>query len=220
MRKWIAPLIVVASILITAIVYPRLPATMPTHWDISGHVDGYSSRVWGASVMPALLILFWAMLRWLPTIDPRGENYARFSGAFEAIIVMIMLFVFGVQMVLLAAALGQPVDMERLAPAGIGLLLLGIGNLLPRAKPNWFLGIRTPWTLSSDRVWEKTHRVGGYFFVAGGALIVFAAVVAPSWAFSVMIAVCASSAAFLLVYSYVLWRQEGPNRTRASDRVA
>ena len=216
MRKWIAPLIVVASILITAIVYPRLPATMPTHWDISGHVDGYSSRTWGASFMPLLLILFLAMLRWLPTIDPRGENYARFSGAFEAIIIMIMLFAFGAQMVLLAAALGQPVDIGRLAPAGIGLLLLGIGNLLPRAKPNWFLGIRTPWTLSNDRVWEKTHRIGGYLFVAGGALIVLAAIVAPSWAFSLMIAVCASAAVFLLAYSYVVWRQERSPRISSS----
>jgi uncharacterized membrane protein len=208
MRKWIAPLIVVASILITAIVYPRLPQTIPTHWNMSGHVDGYGTRTWGAWTMPAFLILLWAMIRWLPSIDPRGENYARFSGAFEAIIIMIMLFIFAVQMVLLAAALGQPIDMQRLAPAGMGLLLLGVGNLLPRAKPNWFVGIRTPWTLSNDRVWEKTHRVGGYFIVAGGALTVLTAIIAPQWAFGVMIAVCASAAVFLLVYSYIVWRQE------------
>ena len=217
MRKWIAPIIVVASILITAIVYPRLPTTIPTHWNLAGQVDGYSGRPWGAWFMPALLILFWAMLRWLPSIDPRGANYARFSGAFEAIIIMIMLFGFAVQMVILAAALGQPVEMERLAPAGMGLLLLGVGNLLPRAKPNWFVGIRTPWTLSNDRVWERTHRVGGHFIVAGGALTVLTAIIAPHWAFRVMIAACASAAVFLLVYSYVAWRQETSATTGATD---
>jgi uncharacterized membrane protein len=220
MRKWIAPIIVVASILITAIVYSRLPATVPTHWNLSGQVDGYSSRAWGAWFPTGLLILMWGMVKWLPSIDPRGANYAKFSGAFEAIITMIMLFIFALQIVMLAAALGQPVEMDRLAPAGIGLLLLGLGNLLPRARPNWFIGIRTPWTLSNDRVWERTHRVGGYFFVAGGALTVLAAVIAPHWAFGVMITVCASAAVLLLVYSYVAWRQETSTSTSATDGSA
>jgi uncharacterized membrane protein len=209
MRRWIAPLIVAASIIITALVFPRLPATIPTHWNLAGEVDGYSSRVWGAWIMPAMLLLLWGMLRWLPVIDPRGANYAKFSGAFEGMIVLVMLFVFAAQVVILASALGQPVPIDRLAPAGIGLLLIGLGNLLPRARPNWFLGIRTPWTLSNDRVWERTHRVGGYFLVAGGSLTVVATIVAPPlWAFRAMIGVCAASALFLLIYSYVAWRQE------------
>lgn len=203
-----APLIVVAAIIITGAVFSRLPATIPTHWNIAGGVDGYSGRAWGAWGLPGLLLLLWGMLRWLPAIDPRGDNYARFTGAFEGIIVLVMLFVFGAQMVILAAALGQPVSMERLGPIGMGLLLMGVGNLLPRAKPNWFVGIRTPWTLSSDRVWERTHRIGGYFLVAGGALIVIAGIVVPALAFKTMIAVCAGSAVFLLIYSYIAYRQE------------
>jgi uncharacterized membrane protein len=211
MRKWIAPLIVVASIIITAAVFPRLPATIPTHWNLSGEIDGYSSRAWGAWSMPALLLLLWGMVKWLPAIDPRGDNYARFAGAFEGIIVLVMLFVFASHMVILAAALGQPVSVDRLAPIGMGLLLMGIGNLLPRAKPNWFVGVRTPWTLSSDRVWERTHRVGGYFLVMGGALTVIAGIAAPKWGFRTMIAVSAASAVFLLIYSYIAWRQERGN---------
>jgi len=211
MRKWIAPLIVVASVIITAAVFPRLPATIPTHWNIAGDVDGYSSRAWGAWALPVLLVVLWGMLKWLPAIDPRGDNYARFMGAFEGIIVLVMLFVFGSQMVILASSLGQPVSVDRLAPIGIGLLLMGVGNLLPRAKPNWFVGIRTPWTLSSDRVWERTHRVGGYFLVAGGALIVIAGIAVPALAFGTMITVCAVSAVFLLLYSYIAWRQERAN---------
>jgi len=211
MRKWIAPLIVVAAVLITGSVFSRLPATIPTHWNFAGEVDGYSSRTWGAWALPVLLVFLWGMLKWIPAIDPRGDNYARFTGAFEGIIVLVMLFVFGSQMVILASSLGQPVSVDRLAPIGIGLLLMGVGNLLPRAKPNWFVGIRTPWTLSSDRVWERTHRVGGYFLVAGGALIVIAGIAVPALAFGTMITVCAASAIFLLIYSYIAWRQERSN---------
>ena len=211
MRKWIAPLIVVAAVLITGSVFSRLPATIPTHWNFAGEVDGYSSREWGAWALPVLLAFLWGMLKWIPAIDPRGDNYARFTGAFEGIIVLVMLFVFGSQMVILASSLGQPVSVDRLAPIGIGLLLMGVGNLLPRAKPNWFVGIRTPWTLSSDRVWERTHRVGGYFLVAGGALIVIAGIAVPALAFGTMITVCAASAIFLLIYSYIAWRQERSN---------
>ncbi len=208
MRKLIAPLIVVASIIVTLVVFPRLPAAIPTHWNFSGEVDGYGSRTWAAWLMPGMLVLMWGMLRWLPAIDPRGANYARFSSAFEAMIVLVMLFLFAIQMVILTSALGQPVTVDRLAPAGMGLLLICLGNLLPRARPNWFVGIRTPWTLSSDRVWERTHRVGGYLLVAGGALTVLAAIVAPRWGLHVMIGVCAVSGLSLLVYSYIAWRQE------------
>ncbi len=216
MRKWIAPLIVIASVIITAVVFPRLPATIPTHWNLAGEVDGYSGRVWGAWFVPGMLLVMWGMLRWLPAIDPRGPNYTRFAGAFEGMIVLVMLFVFAAHVVILAAALGQPVQMDRLGPAGLGLLLMGLGNLLPRARPNWFVGIRTPWTLSSDRVWERTHRVGGYFFVAGGALTVIAAIVSPRLGFRVMIGACVATTIFLLVYSYIAWRQErGPTSTRS-----
>jgi uncharacterized membrane protein len=83
-----------------------------------------------------------------------------------------------------------------------------IGNLLPRARPNWFIGIRTPWTLSSDRVWEKTHRVGGRAFVAGGLAILIAALVAPQWAHYVLVAVVVVCSLGAVLYSYIAWRRE------------
>jgi uncharacterized membrane protein len=207
MRKWIAPSIVLLSVVITAIVYPRLPAIIPTHWDTNGEINGWSGR-WFVWVLPLALAMLWAMIRWLPTIDPRGANYARFAGAFEGIFILLMLFIFGLHMVILGAALGRNVSVERLAPGGLGLLLIGLGILLPRARPNWFVGIRTPWTLSNDRVWERTHRFGGQLFIVAGAIIVIAAFISSQLAFPVMIWACAVSAVVLLVYSYVAWRKE------------
>jgi uncharacterized membrane protein len=208
MRKWIPLLIVLASVIASALVYPNLPTTIPTHWDMLGRPNGWSSRLWGAWVMPIFLLGTYALTRVLPKIDPRGGNYAKFGGAFDAMIVSIMLFMLGMHIIILRAALGYPVAMQRVVPIGVGALLVVIGNLLPRARPNWFIGIRTPWTLSSDRVWEKTHRVGGQVFVAGGILIVLGAVLMQQWAHVVLIAVIIICVATVLIYSYVEWKRE------------
>jgi uncharacterized membrane protein len=208
MRKWVPLLIVATAFIASAAVYPNLPARIPTHWDMAGQVNGWSSRTWGAWMIPVIMIVLWAMLRWLPTIDPRGSNYAKFGGAFEGIIVSVMLFMLGVHVIALRAALGLPVAVERVMPLGVGVLLIVIGNLLPRARSNWFVGIRTPWTLSSDRVWEKTHRFGGHLLVAGGIIIVAAALLAGKWAHPVLIATVVACSLAVVIYSYVEWRRE------------
>lgn len=208
MRKWIPLLIVAAAVIASAVVYPSLPDRMPTHWNLQGEVDGWSGRTWGAWMIPLMILFLWGLMRWLPSIDPRGSNYVKFGGAFEAIMLAVMLFMLGVHAVILRDALGYPVAVERVIPVGIGILFVVIGNLLPRARPNWFVGIRTPWTLSSDRVWEKTHRMGGRLFVVGGILIAAAGLFLGDslpWVPGVVIAVCALGA---VVYSYIEWRKE------------
>ena len=208
MRKWIPLIIVAVAVIASAVVYPDLPVTVPTHWDMLGRPNGWGSRVWGAWVLPVVMLLLSGLMRVLPRIDPRGANYAKFGGAFEAIIISILLYMLGLHLIILRASLGYPVAMERVLPIGIGILLVLIGNLLPRARPNWFIGIRTPWTLSSDRVWEKTHRVGGRAFVAGGLAILIAALVAPQWAHYVLVAVVVVCSLSAVLYSYIAWRRE------------
>lgn len=208
MRKWIPLLIVVAAFVASAVVFPRLPETMPTHFDMSGQPNGWSTRLFGAWVVPLFLLFMWGLVRVLPAIDPRGSNYAKFGGAFEGIIVSIMLFMLGIHIVVLRASLGHPVAMQHVLPVGIGVLFIVIGNLLPRARPNWFVGIRTPWTLSSDRVWEKTHRLGGRVFVAGGVIITVAAFASAKWAQVVLVTVTTLCAATVMIYSYLEWKRE------------
>jgi uncharacterized membrane protein len=208
MRKWIPLLIIAAAFIASAVVYSSLPGRMPTHWNLRGEVDDWSGRAWGAWMIPVMLVFLWGLMRWLPSIDPRGSNYVKFGGAFEGIMLAVMLFMLGMHAIVLRAALGYPVAVDRALPVGIGILFVVIGNLLPRARPNWFVGIRTPWTLSSDRVWEKTHRVGGRLFVAGGILMMVAGFVAGDflpWVPGVVIAVCALGA---VIYSYLEWRKE------------
>ena len=97
-----------------------------------------------------------------------------------------------------------------------GILLIVIGNLLPRARPNWFVGIRTPWTLSSDRVWEKTHRFGGRVFVAGGLLITIAALLWVQWVHVVLIAVVLIATSSAFIYSYLEWKRKQSPTSPAS----
>jgi uncharacterized membrane protein len=208
MRKWIPLFIIVVAVVASVVVYPRLPETIPTHWNMAGQPDGWSSRAFGALITPVLLLVIWGFYRVLPAIDPRGANYTKFGGAFEAIIDSLMLFMLGMHIVLLRAALGHPVQMQRIVPFGVGVLLTVIGNLLPRARPNWFIGIRTPWTLSSDRVWEKTHRLGGRLFVVGGILIAVVSLLWVQWAHAVLITVVLLILAAVLIYSYLEWKRE------------
>lgn len=208
MRKWIPVLIIAAALIASAVVYPDLPDRMPTHWNLSGEPDGWSSRAWGAWLIPFMIAVVWGLTRLLPAIDPRKANYAKFAGAFEGIILSVMLFMLVLHGLILRAALGHPVAMDRVMPAGIGVLFIVIGNLLPRARPNWFVGIRTPWTLSSDRVWEKTHRIGGRLFVAGGIVIALSTFLGTNWSQGVLIGVVIACSLGAVAYSYLEWRKE------------
>lgn len=209
MRKWVPFLIAITAFVASAVVYGGLPGRVPTHWDASGDVNGWSSRAWGAFAIPLFIALLAIVMRLLPRIDPRGSNYAKFSGAFEGIMISVMLFLLALHIVVLRAALGYPVAMAKVVPFGVGALFVVIGSLLPRARPNWFVGIRTPWTLSSDKVWERTHRFGGRVFVAAGFLILVATLLSPRTAHITTFGSISLAAFTVVIYSYLEWKRDG-----------
>ena len=210
MRKWYPVAVVVVALLASALVWGRLPEQVPMHWDASGNVDRHGSRLAGALLLPGVMLLLAILVPVLPRIDPRRANYARFDPTYHLAMNAVLTFMLGVHLVALATALGMEVPMERVVPAGAGLLLLVIGNVLPRARQNWMFGIRTPWTLSSERVWERTHRVGGYCMVAAGLVVLASALLAPGTAsVALLVAAVAGASLVPLVYSYLAWRQEG-----------
>jgi len=208
MRKWIPTLLVIIAVVATLAVYSRLPELVPTHWNMHGEVDDWSSRLWGAWMIPLVMAVMLLGFRAFPLIDPRRENYPKFAGAYEGILIIILLFMLALHLSMLSTMLGNRVAITRMLPVGIGLLLMGIGALLPRARPNWFIGIRTPWTLSNDRVWERTHRLGGAVMIATGILIAASGFVAPPWSHRVMAGAIAAMAVIVIGYSYFAWRQE------------
>lgn len=211
MRRYFPLFPIAAAWVFSAVVYSRLPEQVPVHWDWSGQPDRWGSRVEGAFLLPAIALVLWGLLRWLPTIDPRRANYARFGGTYDFSVNAILTFMAGLHIVLLGTVLGWPISVERVVPGAVGVLLLIIGNLLPRARSNWWFGIRTPWTLSSDRVWQKTHRVGGYLMILAGLGLLVQALIPGKATAGLAIGLVVLCVAGTLVYSYVAWRGERPS---------
>jgi uncharacterized membrane protein len=208
MRKWLPASLIAVAWAVSFALFDRLPVRIPTHWNLGGQVDGWSARTAGAFGMPALMLVIWGVCYWLPAIDPRRVNYARFRDTYDTVVAAVL----GVMLVthgsMLAIALGVDLPVPILIPLTVGVLLVVIGNLLPRARPNWFFGIRTPWTLSNDRVWERTHRVGGRVMVIAGILVAVSGFAAGPW-LTILIPIAAVGAAIIpVVYSYIVWRGE------------
>jgi uncharacterized membrane protein len=155
-----------------------------------------------------MTIGIWLLLRAIPYIDPRRANIEKFRDTFEALIIAIVGVMVLLHVAVVGAALGWPISITRLAPLAVGALLVILGNLLPRFRSNFFMGIRTPWTLSSDTVWNRTHRLGGYLMVAAGLLMVVSAFVQSEVFFYVAIGGVFVAALGTVIYSYLLWRGE------------
>lgn len=188
--------------------YPLLPDTVVSHWNVSGEPDGVMSRFWGIFLIPMIFIALAVAFAVLPKIDPLKKNIAEFRPSYNLLIMAILVFLGYVYALLLLWNLGQEFDVATFMLPGIGALFLIIGYLLPETKRNWFLGIRTPWTLSSDFVWKETHRVGGRLFMAAGAVIITVGLLLPTKVFAVLMAVVLVSVAWTVVFSYVLFRRE------------
>ena len=207
MRKWYPVFLIAVTAIASAIAYPRLPETVPSHWNLQGQVNGWQPRGRAAFLMPIVLLVLWGLMRGLPAIDPRRANYAKFQPTYDFVVNAVLTVLALIHLAVIGAALGAPISIHRLVPIAFGLMLIAIGNQLPRARPNWWFGIRTPWTLSNDRVWERTHRVGGYLMTASGAAIIIGALVTKLA--GPLIIVCVAGAGLgSVIYSYVAWRQE------------
>ena len=207
MRKWYPVFLIAVTAIASAIAYPRLPETVPSHWNLQGQVNGWQPRGRAAFLMPIVLLVLWGVMRGLPAIDPRRANYAKFQPTYDFVVNAVLPVLALIHLAVIGAALGAPISIHRLVPIAFGVMLIAIGNQLPRARPNWWFGIRTPWTLSNDRVWERTHRVGGYLMTASGAAIIIGALVTKLA--GPLIIVCIAGAGLgSVIYSYVAWKQE------------
>jgi len=207
-RRWLGLVIAAVAIVFSIWAYPQLPDRVATHWNFRGEPDGYSSRLFGVALMPLVILAITGLARVLPRIDPRSANYAKFIQVYWLMINGILLLMGVIHFAMLGNALGAPVNIARIMPVGVGLLFLLLGNYFGRVEPNWFLGIRTPWTLSSDTVWRKTHRTGAWLFVIGGLLMIACAFLRKTAVYVVFGLTIALVALVPVVLSYVLWRRE------------
>jgi uncharacterized membrane protein len=210
--RWFGLVIGGVAVAVSIWAYPQLPPTVATHWNLRGTADGFSSRAMAVAVMPAVIVLITGLFQVLPRLDPRGANYAKFIGTYWLIANAVILFILIGHGMIIATGLGYSVKIDRLMPIGVGVLFIVLGNYFTRVEPNWFVGIRTPWTLSSDTVWRKTHRTGGWLMVIGG-LVIAACAFLPHGAFlPLLIAAVLIMSVIPIVQSYILWKREKHDR--------
>src|ERR1700690_1355546 len=202
--------LVLVSTLAGALHWNQLPNSMASHWDINDQVNGTMPKFWGVFLMPFISLGLFLLFLLIPVIDPLKANIAKFRDLFNLFIVFMTLFLMYVYGLSLAWNLGftQFKMSESLLPA-IGFFFILIGYMLRRAKRNFFIGIRTPWTLSSDKVWDETHRVGSWLFIASGVIAFIGAFFGGMIAFWFIFVPLIAATVFLIVYSYVLYQREG-----------
>lgn len=209
LKRWYPAGLFLLATAASLAVYNRLPDPITVHWDLAGNPNGWMSRPVGAFITPVMLLIAWAALRGAPLIDPRRQNYEWFGNSYDIVVAALLVPVFLLHFVLLAIGLGYPMPIARLAPALMGAMFVVIGNVMPRARSNFMFGIRTPWTLSNDAVWARTHRLAGYTMTAAGLVMILSAILlAPDVLGAVIVGAVVTALVAPAVYSYLTFRRQ------------
>lgn len=186
-------------------------ARVAIHFNATGRPNGWGTPARAFFTLPVLATFVWVLLAILPHIDPRGANISRSEKAYGAIWVAIIGMLGVQQGSLIARAFGVELPMSRISVAALGILFVVLGNVLGKVRWNYTVGIRTPWTLADERVWDKTHRFGGWAFVGGGILLLIGAFAAPpavpisSFTLPVILGIALAT----FIKSYLIWKEEG-----------
>lgn len=205
----ISMIMIAIAIIAGSMLWNQLPDQMASHWNVNDQVDGTMPKFWGVFMMPLIALGMMALFLTIPNIDPLKANIAKFRENFNIFIVLIIAFMLYVHGLTLSWSLGNTnFKMSTAMLPFMGALFIAIGFMLRKAKRNFFIGIRTPWTLSSDSVWDKTHQIGSILFMASGAFAIVGGMFGGMTAFWLMFVPLIGSTLFLVVYSYVLYRDE------------
>lgn len=185
--------------------YPHLPNRVPSHWNIHGQVDGYLPRFWAAAMAPLTVAGLAVLMVVLPLISPRRFEIKPFARVYTTLMLVSQGFMLVIGVVMLVAGAGYAVSVPLVAMLAVGALFMVLGNYMGKLRKNFFMGIRTPWTLASDAVWERTHRLGGWAFMLGGVVLIIGALVGGVvWP---VIAAIVIAAVIPVVYSFVIYRR-------------
>jgi len=204
-----APLL---AILLADLVYGllslrALPARVPVHWGASGEVDGWGPPWMNALLPPAIAAGLYLLFLFVPLVDPRRKSYALFPDTLRFFRWLIVLGLVGLHVVLVRVSLGDAIRVDFVVRLGIGLLFAALGNRFGKLRQNFFFGIRVPWTIMNEEVWNRTHRMAGRLWVAGGLLLAAAAFLPPRPGIAAFVVVTVVLVAVPVLHSYVLYRR-------------
>jgi len=188
---------------------------MASHWNIRGEVDGYMPKFWALMIMPVISALLMLLFIALPRIDPLRENIKKFRKQFDTFILILIAFLFYIDLAMIFANLGYLVNMGYVIMPAIAVIIFYAGVLMQSSNRNWFIGVRTPWTLSSETVWDKTNRLGGILFKVYALILLVSAFLLErldNYFIFILLGPIIAITVFLVVYSYAEYEKE--NKTK------
>lgn len=196
----------------------HLPADMPTHWNWKGEVDAYTPKTTLVFTFPLITAALYLFLSVIPLIDPLRENFERFPRVYYWIKVSMVFFMTLVYVGMLLSARGLPLDVGVLSRLLAGVVIMFLGAVMGKIKKNYFVGIRVPWTLANEEVWDRTHKFGGQLFILAGVVCVVAAFFAKAYLW-LMLGALGGALIAVTVYSYVVFQKLKGQRGESFQRV-
>ena len=191
--------------------YKLFPTSTPVHWNISGEADSWGTPFQAAFIMPIIGLGLYLLFLIIPFLDPKKERYKQFEKSYHIFKTIIILFLFLVYFSTSLSGLGYNINITRVVTIFVGIMFMVIGNYLSRIKRNWFVGIRTPWTLSSEEVWNKTHRLGSKVFVVSGFLFILTSFIDVKFRLALLFSIIILIILTSFGYSYYLYNKQEKN---------
>lgn len=204
-------LLILCSIFIGLYFYFQMPERIVSHWNYKGQADGYMPKFWGVFLFPLIFVFLGLLFYVIPFIDPLRGNIEKFRKYYDNFFILFFIFVFLIYLQLIFWNIGIKIGPNIFYPVGFGFLFFYTGLLCENTKRNWFIGIRTPWTLSSDIVWDKTHKLGGKLFKIAGIISFFGVVFKDYASFFVLVPVIIFTI-YVIIYSYVEYKKVVGNK--------
>ncbi|NYZ76140.1 SdpI family protein [Candidatus Micrarchaeota archaeon] len=199
--------IIILSFLIGAYFYPQMPDAFASHWNAAGEVDSYAPKLWGLFTMPVILVIILIFIVLIPRIDPLKANIGKFREYYDTFSIIVALFFFYLDLLVILWNIGVKFDLMQLLVPAFAVLLYYSGVLTENSKRNWFIGIQTPWTMSSDKVWNKTNKFCGKLSKAT-AIIALLGIFFPYYAVLIIAIPVIVLAVYSVIYSYIEYQRE------------
>jgi uncharacterized membrane protein len=206
-RRELPSLLLLGAMLVLLVTtWPVAPDRVAVHWNAAGEIDGWGSRAAALLVPPLVGLGLYLLLLFAPRIDPGRANYESFKDAYLLIRTTVLAVVVVFYGVTCLSARGVAVSMPVIASLAVGALFVVLGSVMGKIRPNWFVGIRTPWTISSKVAWVRTHRLGGWLFIAMGLGFLAAGVLGGPISAPWVASAAVGMVVVLFAYSYFAWR--------------
>ena len=208
-KKEILPIaLIILAFIVGSFLYVQLPDKMPSHWNAKGEIDAWSSKNFGVFFFPSITLGIYLLITFIPLIDPLRKSYSKFHIPYFWFRTLFIFFFVSLYFYTLWAALGTKLNINYFIIPAFSVLFILIGTFLPKVRKNYFVGIRTPWTIHSEEVWDKTHQFSGKIFVTAGVISLIAIFFSEYSVFIFMVVVLL--AAFIsVIYSYLIFCKIG-----------